>query len=145
MALQRDNKVKYEIDDTMTLQGSCWFAEKDYFMKHVGYLDDSPETYSTFAGDQLELGLKYWLGGGKVKVNKKTWYAHLFKNKKWYADKPVEKREKRKIKNVSGYEWSTKHWMNDEEPNMIYPFSWLVDKFWPIPGWPSDWKDSWGK
>src|SRR5204863_9568017 len=27
---------RYDIDDTMTFQGSCWFANKKFFMKRVG-------------------------------------------------------------------------------------------------------------
>ncbi|HEY6021125.1 MAG TPA: glycosyltransferase family 2 protein, partial [Candidatus Paceibacterota bacterium] len=68
---------RWGTDDTMSFQGSCWLAHRHSFMKRVGFLDDNPQTYGSFAGDQLEIGLKYWLGGGEVKVNSKTWYAHL--------------------------------------------------------------------
>lgn len=68
--LQRTDP-KYDIDDTMTFQGSCWLANKKYFMKQVGFLDDSRNTYGPWAGDYLEIGLKYWLGGAEVKVIKK--------------------------------------------------------------------------
>jgi len=128
------------IDDTMIFQGSFWLANKDYFMKRVGLLDDSPDTYSTFSGEQLEIGLKYWLGGGQVKVNKNTWYAHLFKNKRYYTTVGNVRDRKYKInlKAVAGWEWTAKHWLHDKEPNMIHKFSWLLEKFWPVPGWPED-------
>jgi len=58
------------IDDTMTFQGSCWVANREYFLKHINQLDD--KTYAGFGGEQIEIGLKYWLGGGEVKVNKNT-------------------------------------------------------------------------
>ena len=29
------------------------------------------------------------------------------------------------------------------EPNMIHKFEWLVDKFFPIPTWPEDYKKLW--
>jgi len=137
---ERMNNPKYEIDDTMSLQGSCWFANRNYFMERVGYLDDNMNTYSTFSGEQLEVGLKYALGGGEVKVNKKTWYAHLFKNKAFYSQKgmSINKVYKKSLKSLAGWDWATKHWVNNEEPNMIHPFSWLVEKFWPVPTWPSD-------
>jgi len=136
---ERFNKPEYMIDDTMVFQGSCWLANKKYFMEHVGYLDDNPDTYSSFSGEQVETGLKYWLGGGKIKVNKNTWYAHLFKNKKYYGGIETKNRDyKRDLKNKAGYAWYTKHWMRNEEPNMKHKFEWLVEKFMPVPGWPLD-------
>ena len=123
------------IDDTMTFQGSCWLANRETFMRRVGFLDDREETYGSFAAEQLEVGLKYWLGGGEVKVIKTTWYAHLWKMPRHYATGEFEAKLLR-FKN--NWVWSTKHWTNNEEPNMIYPFNWLVERFWPIPGWPED-------
>ncbi len=129
---------KYDIDDTMIFQGSCWFADKKYFMEHVGFLDDRIETYGSFVGEQHEIGLKYWLGGGAVKVIKKTWYAHLKKTKKYYRKIGwVGKSFKKNREAITNNAWLTKHWMNNEEPNMIYSFSWLVEKFQPIPTWES--------
>lgn len=135
---------KYDIDDTMAFQGSCWMANREYFMKKVGFLDDRRETYGSFAGDQLEIGLKYWLNGGEVKVNKKTWYAHLSKTKRHYNEGIYHKTFKNNHHTIASFQWSTKHWMNDEEPNMMHPFSWLVEKFWPISHWPENWKEVWG-
>jgi len=123
---------KYDIDDTMSFQGSCWFANRRYFTKHVGILDDRIETYSTFAQEPQEIGLKYWLGGGENKVNKKTWYAHLHKGRHYGRMYKEDKHT------VASHNWSAKHWMNNEEPKMIHPISWLVEKFWPVPTWPED-------
>ncbi|KKS95274.1 MAG: hypothetical protein UV71_C0009G0010 [Microgenomates group bacterium GW2011_GWC1_43_13] len=124
------------IDDTMMIQGSCWLANRKYFMKRVGFLDDKPETYGTFAQEPVEVALKYWLGGGAVKVNKNTWYAHLKKSKRYYNETGwAEKFAKQNKAVAKGNEWATVHWMNNEEPNMIHPFSWFIKKFQPIPGW----------
>lgn len=126
-----------EIVDTMSFQGSCWLAHRETFMKRVGFLDDNPKTYGSFAGDQLEIGLKYWLGGGEVKVNRKAWYAHLWKMPRHYAT-PDFKRKSRE--QMAGWPWATAHWFNNEEPGMVHKLSWLIEKFWPIPGWPEDWE-----
>lgn len=132
------------IDDTMTLQGSCYIANRKYFMKKVGFLDDNPQTYSPFGAEQMEVGLKYWLGGGKVKVNKNTWYAHLFKNSRYYREVGGSKsrRHKTSIQSKGGWQWATEHWMNNREPDMVHPFTWLIEKFWPVPTWPED-KNLW--
>ncbi len=127
---------QYDIDDTMTFQGSCWMAQKKHFLKLVGFLDDRVETYSPFGAEPLEIGMKYWLSGGKVKVVKKTWYAHLSKRRKHYQARLFSK--KYKLNQAQSRTWSSKHWINNEEPGMIYPFSWLIEKFWPVPTWPED-------
>lgn len=133
----------YDIDDVMTLQGSCWFANRKYFMEHVGLLDDRTETYGSFAGDQQEIGLKYWLGGGENKVIKKTWYAHLSKRRHHYHTGLYDRLSKMDPRTVASHTWSARHWMNDEEPNMKHSLSWLLEKFWPVPAWPENWKEVW--
>lgn len=134
-------KTPERIDDTMAHQGSCWFANKDYFMKHIFPLDDI--NYGPFAQEHEEIGLKYWLGGGAVKVNKNTWYAHLSKRQRHYDSKEFSQHSKR-AKDLKKYnEWATQHWMGDNEPGMKYKFEWLVEKFWPLPGWPDNWKETW--
>jgi glycosyltransferase involved in cell wall biosynthesis len=132
-------KDEIGIDDIMTFQGSCWFANRKYFMEHVGLLDDRLETYGTFAQDQQEIGLKYWLGGGEVKVDKNTWYAHLFKQKRHYSSGDFSRKHKKDKYHISGNEWGTKHWVNNEEPGMTKTFEWYINKFSP-PTWPEDWK-----
>lgn len=129
---------KYDIDDTMSFQGSCWFANRRYYLKKIGDLDDNPKTYGPFGGEQIEIGLKYWLGNGEIKVIKKTWYAHLFKNKRHYNSRLFSASYKRNKKIPDRRSWITKHWVNNEEPNMVHPFSWLIEKFWPVPTWPED-------
>jgi glycosyltransferase involved in cell wall biosynthesis len=138
MTRRRMNDPKYEIDDTMSFQGSCWFAHRKYFMKRVGYLDDSETTYTPYSGEQLEVGLKYWLNGGEVKINKRTWYAHLFKTGNYYKKNKLDREFKASALTWRGHRWAAKHWMNNEEPGMKHKFAWLVEKFWPVPDWPED-------
>jgi hypothetical protein len=107
-------------------------------MKHVGFLDDRVETYSTFAQEPQEIGLKYWLGGGAIKINKKTWYAHLHKGKQY------GRMYKEDYHTVASHNWSAKHWMNNEEPGMIHDMSWFVNEKFPgMPTWPTNWKEIW--
>jgi glycosyltransferase involved in cell wall biosynthesis len=133
---RRSNDIM--IDDTMTYQGSCWVVNKQYFMENIGLMDDNIHTYGPFISEMLEVGLKYWLGGGEVKVNKKTWYAHLFKMTRHYATGEFAKK-----KNYSRcFQWAARHWINNEEPGMIHPLSWLIEKFWPVPTWPQN-RENW--
>lgn len=136
------SKPEYDIDDVMAIHASCWVANRKYFMQHIYPLDDRVETYGSIAQDHNELALKYWLGGGEVKVNKKTWYAHL--NKRWYHYSQgifsrIHKKDSQYLKSNA---WGTMHWINNEEPKMIHPFSWYVEKFWPVPQWPDNWQET---
>ena len=106
---------------------------KDYFDNFLGGLHE--EGYGQFAQEAQEIGMKAWLGGGKLITNKKTWYAHLHKGKRYG----------RMYKFPGGVVeadfWSASHWLNNEEPNMIHPFSWFINEKFPnMPGWPVDWE-----
>ena len=119
------------IDENMSAQGSCWFMHRDYFYKLE--LEDE-ENYGTFNHEFQEIGLKCWLSGGKVVTNKKTWYAHLHKNKEtggrgYHLDgKQLEK----------GTAYTNRWLINTAWHKQTLPFSWLIEKFWPVPGWPQD-------
>ncbi len=133
------------VDSTMTFQGSCWVAQRKYFMEHIGHLDGRVETYGSFADEQLEIGLKYWLGGGQVKVDKKMWYAHLSKRGYHYVQELFSRKYKKGEQVIRNHTWATRHWLNNEELKMVYPFSWLVEKFWPIPTWNDNWQELWAE
>lgn len=141
-AKERSGK-KYDIDETMSYQGSCWLVNKKHFLNLVGLMDDRMEAYGSFTQESFEVGLKYWLSGGKVMCNKKTWYAHLRKKKRHYKTGLYSRRYKKDPRTIKSRTWSAKHWMNDEEPGMKYPISWLIKRFWPIPGWPDNWREVW--
>lgn len=66
------------IDDVQIFQGSCWFMEKAYF-QHLGLLDDV--NFGGMGSEALEICLKTRADGGRVIVNKTTWYAHHHKTK----------------------------------------------------------------
>ena len=66
------------IDDVQIFQGSCWFMEKEYF-NHLRLLDDV--NFGGMGSEALEICLKTRADGGKVIVNKTTWYAHHHKIK----------------------------------------------------------------
>ena len=123
-----------EIDDTPSMQGSCYFMTKNHFDNFLGGLHD--EGYGQFSQEAQEIGFKTWLGGGAVKVNKKTYYAHLHKGSRYgrFYKMPGG--------NVEASNWSASHWLNNEEPNMVHKFEWFIDEKFPgMPYWPADWKE----
>jgi len=129
---KRDRKE--EIDDTPSMQGSCYFMTKNYFDNVLHGL--SEEGYGQFAQESQELGFKTWLGGGAVKVNKKTYYCHLHKGSRY------GRMYKMPGGTVDASSWSADHWLNNREPGMIHKFEWFVDtKFSNMPSWPTNWKE----
>lgn len=138
-AWPRRDRDEHEIDDTMTFQGSCWLANRKVYMERVGFQDDRPNTYGPFAAEQLEVGLKYWLGGHSVKVNKKTWYAHLHKMPRHYRPRFFDRKTSQWNSN---WRWATNWWLNDKEPGMKHSFAWLIEKFHP-PWWGENWQEVW--
>lgn len=125
---------KYDIDDNMSFQGSCWFMPRQWFWGFLGGM--SEVGYGGFTQEPQEIGLKTWLGGGELKVNKKCWYAHLHKGKTYGRMYHQNKTEV-----VRGHNYSADYWMNNRWANRIHDLEWLVDKFWPVPSWPENWKE----
>ena len=62
------------IDETMAMQGSCWVMKKNWWEKVIGELDT--KNYGTMYQDSHEMQFKTWQAGGKLMVNKNTWFAH---------------------------------------------------------------------
>jgi len=129
-------RLDTEIDENLSFQGSCWFMRRDYFWDRIGGM--SEEGYGTFIQEPQELGLKVWLGGGKIVTNKKTWYAHLHKGKRYGRGYYLSKREC-----ITGNLYSTDFWMNNRWPERVHDMDWLIERFWPVPTWPDDWKSLW--
>jgi glycosyltransferase involved in cell wall biosynthesis len=70
----RDPELKKKlIDDTDIFQGSCYFMKRDYFYT-LGLLDDI--NFGKMGSEALEIVLKCRQDGGRIIVNKTTWYAH---------------------------------------------------------------------
>ena len=62
------------IDETMAMQGSCWVMPKTWWEKVIVELDT--KHYGTMYQDSHEMVFKTWQKGGKLMVNKNTWFAH---------------------------------------------------------------------
>jgi len=118
---------KKEIDDTMSAQGSCYFMKKSYYEK-LELLDN--KNYGPFGSEFQEVGLKCWLSGGRVVRNKKTWYAHLHKGKRYGRGYFLNNKDMQKANEF------TNKWLNGSAwDKQILPIQWLIKHFWPVPGW----------
>jgi len=63
-----------DIDGTMAMQGSCWLMHKKWWEDVIGELQH--EGYGPLYQDSHEMVFKTWKAGGRLMVNKKTWFAH---------------------------------------------------------------------
>src|SRR3990167_667675 len=121
------DKEKKGITETMSLQGFCFMCTREKYWS----LNLCDEEFGSWGNQGIEVACKTWLSGGRVLVNHKTWYAHLFRTQDGfsfpYGQNHSEVQEtKKKVKDLI---WEGKY------PQAIYPLSWLIDKFTPVPGW----------
>jgi glycosyltransferase involved in cell wall biosynthesis len=121
------------IDEIMIFQGSFWFMERDAFF-YIGGLDE--KHCNEIHQEPQELTLKTWLSGGRMIVNKKTWYAHMYKNDEMGRGYKLNLTEMRQTER-----FGTWYWMNNKWPGQKRSIKWLIEKFWPIPGWPENWEE----
>lgn len=125
---EKNNSKELEgvlIDDALSFQGSCWFMKKSYF-EFLELMDE--DSYGGFWKEAQEIGFKAWLSGGRVVRNKKTWYAHLHKGKKFGRGYRLNKSgNDQHRKNVEAW-LDRKVWHKQ-----IYPFSYMIERFNGVP------------
>ncbi len=123
------------IDETPQIHGSGWFIGRDYFLNCLGGFP----TIDPFghAQEPPYLGLKTWLGpwGGKVMVNKNTWYAHLHQSNGSRGYRMGHANEEATYRQVAEY------WMGDQWEGRLHDMAWFIEKFDPMPSWPSNWRE----
>lgn len=107
------------VDEVMVFQGSCWVMSKKHWDSLGGL---SEEGYGTFAQEAIEISLKTWLGGGKVMVNKKTWYAH--QHRKFGRTHKINSEELK-----AGNKYSRDFWLNNRWEKRVHDLEWLMDRF----------------
>lgn len=131
---KRPDHADIMIDDTPTMQGSCYFMKKSYWEElFPNGLDDV--NYGTFTQEAQEISMKVWLSGGEVKVNKDTWYAHWHKGKhgKGYGFSN-EQYKKHLAGTERGRLYAIQYWLNTKD--YTHDFAWFInEKFPDMPGW----------
>lgn len=130
-ALNKDQqRAGMEIDDLMSAQGSSYFMYRDYF-HWLELLDE--ENYGHFSNEFQEVGNKVWLSGGRVIRNKKVWYAHLHKGRKWGRGWPLGKSVLNRGAAYTNQWMEGQHWHKQDRD-----IRWMVNHFWPVPTWPEE-------
>lgn len=119
--------AKGEITDQMTCLGACWFMHRTRYWE-LGGMDEGHGGWGQMG---VEVACKAWLSGGALKVNKKTWFSHMFRTKDEFSFPYPMKHSEQEI----ARKYSRDLWKNDKWDKAIYPFSYIIEKFDPLPGW----------
>lgn len=121
------------IDETPQMHGSGWFVERDFFLNEIGgFPEDDPFGH---AQEPPYLGLKMWLGLGKLMVNKKTWYAHMHQNGNQRGYSMSNKHVEQTYNEIANY------WLQNKWEGKKANFKYFVKKFMPMPTWPENWEE----
>jgi glycosyltransferase involved in cell wall biosynthesis len=116
------------LTESMSIQGSCFMVSREKYWE----LNVCDEDMGSWGSQGIEVACKFWLSGGRVVINHRTWYAHMFRTQGGDFSFPYPQKEskvqeaKKKAKEL---------FFNNKWDKQIHPLSWLVEKFWPVKGW----------
>ncbi len=117
-----------DITETMSIQGSCFMLTREKYWD----LEICDESLGSWGSQGIEVACKTWLSGGRLVVNHRTWYAHLFRTQGGDFGFPYEQSQKL----VQGAKTKVRELFFDNRwPRQVRPLSWLLERFWPVPGW----------
>jgi hypothetical protein len=124
----KNNRKEKGLTETMSLQGSCWMLTRKKYWE-LGVCD---EKFGGWGSQGIEVACKTWLSGGRVLVNHKTWYAHMFRTQGGDFSFPysISGKDQKKAQKYAKDLFFKNKW-----PKQIHPLSWLLEKFWPVKGW----------
>ena len=114
------------IDDTMSCMGPGFFMHKQRFLD----LGGCDEAHGGWGQQGIEVACKAWLSGGRLVVNKKTWFAHWFRG----GGGPGFPYPIRGRAVAAARDYSKNLWLGNKWPLATRKFDWLIEKFNP-PGW----------
>ena len=121
-------KQEGDLVETMSLQGSFFMMTRENYWK----LNIGDENFGSWGSQGIQIACSFWLSGRRCIVNKRCWYAHLFRTQGGDFSFPYHNPES-KIQNAKKY--ARKLMVESNFPEQIRPVSWLVEKFAPVRGW----------
>jgi len=113
-----------DVVDQMCCLGACWMMERERYWA----LDGLDENHGSWGQMGVEIALKSALSGGRQVVNKKTWFAHMFRTQPGFGFPYPNP-------GIGARKYSQDLWFNNKWPKQQHKLSWLLEKFWPIEGW----------
>jgi len=144
MRFDRDLKFQYwsgykkrqsgDLVDTMSCLGACWMLTKQRYHE----LNICDEGHGSWGQQGTEVACKTWLSGGRLVVNKRTWFAHMFRTQggDFGFPYPMSGKDTQSARRYSQRLWNLDK--PDELPEWDgakHSLQWLIDKFAPVPEW----------
>lgn len=120
-------RQKGDLTETMSAQGSCFMLTRDKYNE----LNMCDETWGSWGNQGTEVACRTWLSGGRLVVNRTTWYAHMFRTQGGDFSFPYPQSGKA-VEHAR--QCSRDIFLQDKWDKAIHPLSWLVEKFHP-PTW----------
>lgn len=117
-----------DFPETMSSLGACFFMSRRRF-DELGGLDEKHGSWGSFG---IEIGCKSWLSGGRQVTNRRTWFSHMFRTQggDFSFPYPLSGKDQERARQRARSLWFDNAW-----PGQKLPLSWLLDRFWPVPGW----------
>jgi hypothetical protein len=120
-------EAKGDIADVMCSVGACWLMRRARYWE----LEGCDEAHGSWGQMGVEIACKSWLSGGRQVVNKKTWFAHMFRTQPGFGfPYQLSHGDTERARAYSRALWEGGRW-----PKAVYPLSWLIERFAPVPGW----------
>jgi glycosyltransferase involved in cell wall biosynthesis len=116
-----------QIAEVMSLVGACFMLTRERYWK----LNICDKEFGSWGSQGIEVACKSWLSGGRLMVNKNTWYGHMFRTQKDFGF-PYQQSNTQVQK---AKEMARDLFFNNKIKDQVRPLSWLIKKFAPIPGW----------
>ena len=118
-------KQKGQLVESMSLQGSFFLLTREKYWE----LNICDEGHGSWGQQGTEVACKTWLSGGRVIINKNTWYAHMFRTQGGDFGFPYPNPGGQKARDYSKRLWLENNW-----PLAIHKLDWLTKKF-NAPDW----------
>lgn len=114
--------------EILSIQGSCFMLSRKKYWE----LNICDEGHGGWGQQGVEVACKTWLSGGRLVVDKTTWYSHMFRTQggDFGFPYPLSGADVHKAR-----EYSKELWMKNKWPLAIHTLDWMLDKFKPVPGW----------
>jgi hypothetical protein len=116
-----------DLAEVLCFVGACFFMPRERYWE----IDGCDERHGSWGQQGVEMSCKSWLSGGRMIVNKRTWFSHLFRTQPGFGF-PYHNPQSAvdKARQHSRWLWEGGNW-----EKAVHPLSWLLDRFYPVPEW----------